>query len=193
MHTLEILVRMCRRQEDGVGFSSGFVLISSWGSAWVMILERTAHTKWSLGYLETGGSLMKVKNNRELDQFYLRASYTRSYSHFSRTNFGDILFLEVALQNWFVAYRLFHVKPFGRTIISGLHSYWSTHYLSIKERNWKETWVAWKGRVRTHIFLEFLKKYSLLHTLQVLFRMCRRQEDEVGFSSGLCWYLLGIE
>ena len=109
------------------------------------------------------------------------------------TSAEQILTTFYFLSFWSVSYRLFHAWPFGQTIISGLHSYWSTHYLSIKERNWKETWVAWKGRVRTHIFLEFLKKYSLLHTLQVLFRMCRRQEDEVGFSSGLCWYLLGVE
>ena len=147
MHTLEILVRMCRRQEDGVGFSSGFVLISSWGSAWVMILERTAHTKWSLGYLETGGSLMKVKNNRELDQL-LESIITREVI---LTSAEQILTTFYFLSFWSVSYRLFHAWPFGQTIISGLHSYWSTHYLSIKERNWKETWVAWKGRVRTHI------------------------------------------
>ena len=36
--------------------------------------ERTQHTRWSLGNLDNRGSLMKVKNNRELDQFHLRAS-----------------------------------------------------------------------------------------------------------------------
>ena len=172
-------------------FLLGFVLISSWGSLggfhFSHDTERTQHTRWSLGNLDNRGSLMKVKNNRELNQFYLRAIYTRSYSHFSGTNFDNILFLN------FLSIQTVSCL----TLWSDNHQ-WTSQLLintlfKYKRKELKGNLGAWKGRVRTHIFLEFLKKYSLLHTLQVLFRMCRRQEDEVGFSSGLCWHLLGVE
>ena len=134
---------------------------------------------------------MKVKNNRELNQCYLRALSQKKYSHFSRTNLDNILFT-------------FHTDcfvsgPLARHSSVDYSCYKTNTDLNIKERNWKETWVAWKGRGPGLHHLHIFKKYFFLHNLLGVDQTVRGtwsvQDPEMvklGFSPGLCWCLLGM-
>ena len=68
--------------------------------------------KWSLLVILTIGSLMKVKNSRVLYQCYLRALLQWSILTSAERKF-DFLYFSFP-------YRLFHIWPFGQTLISGL-------------------------------------------------------------------------
>ena len=140
--------------------------------------------------LTSGGSLMKVKNNRELDQFYLRALSQMKYSHFSWTKFWQI-FIVISIQT--VSYL---------ALWSDNHQ-WNnnknkqpTQYLN-KLKNWKENLKGGKegrrGGPDLHL-LHILKKiFSVGTVLLVLVGLCQGPglyRCLMGwFPPGLCWYL----
>ena len=97
-------------------------------------------------------------------------------------------------------YRLFRIWPFGQTLISGLQLIQTNTKFKYKRKELKrKLGVAWKGRGPGLHLLHIFKKYSFLHNLLGVDRTVRGtwsvQDPEMlklGFSPGLCWYLLGM-